>query len=81
MRRPAALLCLTILATPAQAEDFTGFYAGVNAGYARSKGGESPGSVPGPGSAPAPVASKLPPSAASAARAMESARTGAAKAR
>ena len=56
----------------ARSEDFTGFYAGVNAGYAVDKGerdvapakGIAP---PGPNAAPS-----LPPSALNAARAMKS---------
>lgn len=34
------LIGLAGLATPALAEDFTGFYAGVNAGYAFETGGQ-----------------------------------------
>ncbi|WP_430912104.1 hypothetical protein [Methylobacterium sp. sgz302541] len=87
MRIPmlAAALCLMSVACAAgaRAEDFSGFYAGVNAGYGfgRERGDRdaAPGTAPaGPG---AQDDAKLPPSAASAARAMRSGRDGAAKGR
>ncbi|MEN3213137.1 hypothetical protein PUR23_24375 [Methylorubrum populi] len=51
MRRTVSALGLLLLcAAPAAAEDFTGFYAGVNAGWAFERGG--PRDAPGlPGSA------------------------------
>ncbi|GJD56703.1 hypothetical protein [Methylobacterium dankookense] len=69
----ASLLSLALLAAvPARAEDFTGFYAGLNAGYAFGRGGESRRAAPGPGSATAAgrTGPDLPPSAAEAARQM-----------
>ncbi|WP_244480574.1 hypothetical protein [Methylobacterium sp. Leaf399] len=64
------------LAEPAaSAEDFTGFYAGVNAGYAFGKDtseATSPAPVVTPG-APPSNATALPPSAANAARTMKAA--------
>lgn len=52
MRRSASALSLLLLcAAPAAAEDFSGFYAGVNAGWAFERGDRDP-SVPGaPGAA------------------------------
>ncbi|AWN35367.1 hypothetical protein [Methylobacterium radiodurans] len=72
MRRALPCLALLLLAGPAGAEDFTGFYAGVNAGYAFGRdGGRGPAFVPGaPGAAPG---TDLPPSAAGAARQMQGA--------
>jgi hypothetical protein len=76
-----ALLALIGLAglaanAPASAEDFTGFYAGVNAGYGFETGGrDRPGfvapSAPGDGPATAAEAG-LPPSARDASRALQS---------
>jgi len=72
-----ALIGLAGLATPvpALAEDFTGFYAGVNAGYGFETGGrDGRGVVPG-ASVEAPGAaadSGLPPSARDASRALQS---------
>lgn len=70
VRRLPLVLAFALAAVPAQAEDFTGFYAGVNAGYGRgheeSKGtipGFSSGTNPGEGSTTA----ALPPSASAAA--------------
>ncbi|BCM84512.1 hypothetical protein [Methylobacterium indicum] len=66
----AGLALAGILATPAAAEDFTGFYAGINAGYGWSR--ERDAGVAPPG-APLPAwdrpreAEGLPPSAARAA--------------
>ena len=53
MRRTVSALGLLLLcAAPAAAEDFTGFYAGVNAGWAFERGGARDISSPGlPGSA------------------------------
>lgn len=64
-------LALTALgAGPAAAEDFTGFYAGVNAGYGWGKErheGVTPGTVPLPARNGSRAADGLPPSAARAA--------------
>lgn len=76
MRLTLASCCLLIAATlPAAAADFTGFYAGVEAGYAVGHDGEARSATPLPslGTA-ADTDPGLPPSAASAARAMEGAR-------
>ncbi|MGU3537454.1 hypothetical protein [Methylobacterium sp. A54F] len=63
----------TMLPDPAAAaEDFTGFYAGVNAGYATGGGRDRGALVPAPGSAPSPGAADLPPSARDAAQALRS---------
>ena len=44
-------MILMILAlAPARAEDFSGFYAGINAGYAWGKDRDRVGTVPNPGS-------------------------------
>nr|WP_246714788.1 hypothetical protein [Methylobacterium sp. R2-1] len=53
MRRTVRALGLLLLsAGPAAAEDFTGVYAGVNAGWAFERGGHRDPSPPGaPGSA------------------------------
>ncbi|KQO67435.1 hypothetical protein ASG63_15890 [Methylobacterium sp. Leaf94] len=72
-----ALIGLAGLAAPAPAaaEDFTGFYAGVNAGYGFETGGrDGRGFVPGaPGDAPGSAADTgLPPSARDASRALQS---------
>ncbi|MFH6786112.1 MULTISPECIES: hypothetical protein [Methylobacterium] len=57
-------------ATPVAAEDFTGFYAGINAGYGwskeRTEGAAKPG-VPLPAGGTPQGADGLPPSAARAA--------------
>lgn len=72
-RLRAALLGLALaggLAAPAAAEDFTGFYAGINAGYGwgkeRSSGDVKPG-TPLPAWGQPQGADGLPPSAARAA--------------
>ena len=68
-RLPLTLLFL-LAALPARAEDFTGFYAGVNAGYGWSRDKETGAGAPvPPGAAPAEgrAASALPPSASAAA--------------
>lgn len=69
VRRLPLVLAFALAAIPAQAEDFTGFYAGVNAGYGRGHEesketipGLSSGTNPGAGSA-----TTLPPSASAAA--------------
>ncbi|KQP40604.1 hypothetical protein ASF49_20550 [Methylobacterium sp. Leaf104] len=75
-----ALLALIGLAglamqLPASAEDFTGFYAGVNAGYGFETGGrDKRGFVPGlPGDESGTAAETgLPPSARDASRALQS---------
>ena len=64
MRRTVSVLGLLLLCTaPAAAEDFSGFYAGVNAGWAFERSGNRDPSVPA-----APDAAKpdvgLPPSVA-----------------
>ena len=71
---PSAVLCLALLAAaPARAEDFTGFYAGINAGYALGRDGKARGTE-GPAAAPLGASAKagpdLPPSASQAARQM-----------
>lgn len=72
-RLAPACLVLLPLAAPARAEDFTGFYAGVNAGYAFGRDGSRGLSLaPGAPGAAAP-GNDLPPSAAGAARQMRSA--------
>ncbi|MEH3116879.1 MAG: hypothetical protein PGN25_04530 [Methylorubrum populi] len=49
MRRMASAVGLLLsMAIPAAAEDFTGFYAGVNAGWAFERGRDAP-SETGPG--------------------------------
>lgn len=63
---------LGAMAGAALAEDFTGFYAGINAGYARGdsvRDGQGPGPIPGLTDAPASE-SGLPPSARSASETM-----------
>ena len=73
----ATLLGLALLAgPPARAEDFTGFYAGINAGYALGREREARAAAPGAGptgatgTGPAKTGADLPPSAAQAARQM-----------
>ena len=86
MRRALLSMILILLANSVgRAEDFTGFYAGINAGYA--KGAERDrtpsASAPGPGAAidRTGVGPDLPPSAVGAAAAMRrSDRTGSAAA-
>ena len=71
-----ALIGLACLAAPvpASAEDFTGFYAGVNAGYGFETGGrDGRGAMPGASvDAPGGADSGLPPSARDASRALQS---------
>ncbi|ACL55390.1 hypothetical protein [Methylobacterium nodulans] len=64
----AASCVLGLAAGAARAEDFTGFYAGVNVGYGRSLG-DGDGRMTRPGALPSPAgdATALPPSAARAA--------------
>ncbi len=65
---PLAILLLGLATAPVAAGDFTGFYAGVNAGYAFGRDGErlpGPAVTPDPGRAASDDA--LPPSARSAA--------------
>jgi len=71
MRLAALLVAGLAIASAAQAEDFTGFYAGVNAGYGFGRGADArqPTSLPGP-EADAVKQPGLPPSAAGAARAL-----------
>lgn len=71
----ASLLGLALLAgQPARAEDFTGFYAGINAGYALGREREAraaaPGSTGSAGMGSVKTGADLPPSAAQAARQM-----------
>ena len=69
-----ALIGLAGLATSASAEDFTGFYAGVNAGYAFETGGQDKRGF-GPGAARyesrTAAGRALPPSAEGASRALQ----------
>ncbi|MCJ2064035.1 hypothetical protein MKK63_15135 [Methylobacterium sp. J-088] len=70
MRRILLSALLLVVAGSARAEDFTGFYAGINAGYAQGHerdraGGESPSPLARPGA-------DLPPSARDAALALRS---------
>ena len=66
MRRTVSALGLLLLcAAPAAAEDFTGFYAGVNAGWAFERGGaRDPSTSESEASAPARPDAGLPPSVA-----------------
>ncbi|GJE43234.1 hypothetical protein [Methylobacterium soli] len=75
MRVAFLLVSGLLLAAPAAAEDFTGFYAGVNAGYGfqRDRKSREPVWVPAPGPG-ASAADGLPPSAAGALRAMAGSR-------
>ena len=68
-----ALIGLAGLATATSAEDFSGFYAGVNAGYAFETGGrDRRGIGPGPaGDGAATADTGLPPSARDASRALQ----------
>jgi len=71
MRFAALLVAGLAAASGAQAEDFTGFYAGVNAGhgFGRGAGARQPTFLPGPDTDAAKQPG-LPPSAAGAARAL-----------
>ena len=66
--------CLVWLIPPASAEDFSGFYAGVNAGYAFQKGDRDKhgfgSDASGHSDAPT-AANALPPSAQDASRALQ----------
>ncbi|GBU17891.1 MULTISPECIES: hypothetical protein [Methylobacterium] len=81
MRPALAALLIALAAFSVRAEDFTGFYAGVNAGYALDAGDRSRPRPVFPADTPDSEEAKLPPSAASAARALESRREGASKLR
>jgi hypothetical protein len=74
MRHALFLIVLLGLAAPAQAEDFSGFYAGINAGYAAGRSRDRSVTVPGTASPAAAVGagSDLPPSARDAAAALRS---------
>ncbi|MDR7038086.1 MULTISPECIES: hypothetical protein [Methylobacterium] len=75
MRLATVLLILLALSAAARAEDFTGFYAGVNAGYAFGRDREIDASAPNAASGrPSNGSGELPPSAAEAARAMRASR-------
>jgi hypothetical protein len=78
MRVALLLMSGLTLAAPARAEDFTGFYAGVNAGYGfqRDQKHREPSSAPTPGTTTSADANALPPSAAGALRAIEAGRAG-----
>lgn len=84
MRSVRLSILLLVLAGSAHAEDFTGFYAGLNAGYAwghaRGRAVSSPGAGPvfAPGSG---SASDLPPSARDAAAALRRSDSGGTAAR
>ncbi|TXM64111.1 hypothetical protein FV229_19810 [Methylobacterium sp. WL120] len=71
MRRTLSLVLVLGLATSAQAEDFTGAYAGVNLGYGfeRGRDAKTSGAVPG-ARAGTPSANDLPPSASLAAKSL-----------
>lgn len=74
--RVATVLSVVLWCAPAAAEDFTGFYAGVNAGYAGETGrrdAHRPGAITGTGSAAGD--GTLPPSVRDAARAIRAGRT------
>ncbi len=62
-----AILLAAASAAPAAAEDFTGFYAGVNAGLISERGDRSPTTVTIPPGAFSADAAGLPPSALGAA--------------
>lgn len=72
MRRVVLLSVLLVLAGSARAEDFSGFYAGINAGYAVGHGRDRTGTVPSTGSEAAKPGpgTELPPSARDAAAAL-----------
>ncbi|MDP4002195.1 hypothetical protein [Methylobacterium sp. NEAU K] len=77
-----SMIPLVLASTAAQAEDFTGFYAGLNAGYARGEERDrvtgSPAPVPGAAFGRPAAGSDLPPSARDAATALRrSGRSGA----
>ena len=82
MRRIAiSTLAFLLTGGGAWAEDFSGFYAGINAGYATGRERDRTVATPAPGSAVVPGRGRadgaLPPSAADAAAAMKgSGRTG-----
>ncbi|WP_336487482.1 hypothetical protein [Methylobacterium nigriterrae] len=80
MRLAALLLAGLIAASGAGAEDFTGFYAGVNAGYGRDADPRRPASAAGQGARSAGEAG-LPPSAAGIARALRPDRASAPRSR
>jgi hypothetical protein len=73
MRRVLLVSVLLVLAGSACAGDFSGFYAGINAGYAVGHGRDRTGTVPSTGSAAAKPGpgTELPPSARDAAAALQ----------
>ena len=76
MRRVVLLSVLLVIAGSARAEDFSGFYAGINMGRAAGLGRDRTGTVPSTGSALAgakpATGTDLPPSARDAAAAIRS---------
>lgn len=74
MHRILLSTCALAIAGPAHAGDFTGFYAGINAGYARGHGHDrAPHETCAPGVEPG---SDLPPSAQAAALALRRSEAG-----
>ena len=73
VRRILSVIPVTMLAAtaPARAADFTGFYAGVNAGHAIGRDGDRQGGVSSPAPASPSAGAGLPPSALSAADRIE----------
>jgi hypothetical protein len=69
MRRILLSTLLLVIGGPARAEDFTGFYAGINAGYAR--GHEQGRTVNDSPVLPVKPGADLPPSARDAAQALQ----------
>ncbi|KAB1075995.1 hypothetical protein [Methylobacterium planeticum] len=77
MRAVLLVVAGLALAGPAQAEDFSGFYAGINAGYGFQRGDKDRNAPPAPATGPAGApADGLPPSATGAVRAIAVERLG-----